>query len=130
MCSHYSGLIFPSYMIMTFFIYSCPLPFASCTPSPSKQWGGGGEGRSVHSHSQVRPVAVGYTHSSAGRDCHCLSSSHPTSPPSSATFAKGSASSNLSGIEVQAVVAQKVTISSAELSIVDREQKSSRKGKQ
>ena len=63
-------------------------------------------------------------------NCHCLSSSHPTSPPSSATFAKGSASPDLSGIEVRAVVAQKVTISSAELSIVDREQESSRKGKQ
>ena len=61
---------------------------------------------------------------------HCLSSSRPTSPPTSATFAKGSTSPDLSGIEVQAVVAQKVTISSAELSIVDREQESSRKGKQ
>ena len=89
-----------------------------------------GEGQSIHSHSQVRPGAVGYTHGSAGRDCHCLSSSLPTSPSSSATFAMGSASPDLSGIEVQAVVAQKVTISSAELSIVDREQESSRKGKQ
>ena len=41
-----------------------------------------------------------------------------------------SVSPDLSGIEVRAVVAQKVTISSAELSIVDREQESSRKGKQ
>ena len=65
-----------------------------------------------------------------GLVCHCLSSSHLISPPSSATFAKGSASPDLSGIEVRAVVAQKVTISSAELSIVDREQESSHKGKQ
>jgi len=64
-----------------------------------------------------------------GEGRHCLSSSHPSSP-SSATFAKGSTSPDLSGIEVRAVVAQKVTISSAELSIVDREQESSRKGKQ
>ena len=66
----------------------------------------------------------------AGTECHCLSYSCPTSPPTSATFGKGSTSPNLSGIEVRAVVAQKVTISAAELSIVDREQESSRKGKQ
>ena len=66
----------------------------------------------------------------AGRDCHCLSSLCPTSPPSSTTFAKGSASPDLSKIEVRAVVAQKVTISSAKLSILDREQESSHKGKQ
>ena len=66
----------------------------------------------------------------AGTECQCLSSSRPTSPPTSATFAKGSTSPDLSGVEVRAVVAQKVTISSAELSIVGREQESSRQGKQ
>ena len=65
----------------------------------------------------------------AGMECHCLSFSRPTSPPTSATFGKGSTSLDLSGIEVRAVMAQKVTISSAELSIVDREQESSRRGK-
>ena len=65
----------------------------------------------------------------AGTECQCLSSSHPTTPPTGATFAKGSTSPDLSGVEVRAVVAQKVTISSAELSIVDREQESSRRGK-
>ena len=66
----------------------------------------------------------------AGRDYHCLSSLCPTSPPSSTTFAKGSASPDLSGIEVRAVVAQKVAFSSATLSILDRELESSHKGKQ